>query len=68
MTDGDMLAIAVVALAIGYCIWEHPSAAKEIGMVVLIGLVCFGAAHAQTHARRHHRRGSGRQGTRYRRE
>jgi hypothetical protein len=57
MTDGDMLAIVVVALAIGCWLWEHPTVAKGIGLVVLFGLVCFGVARAQTHGReRHHRR------------
>jgi hypothetical protein len=53
MTDGNMVAAAVVGLAIVYWLWKHPTAAKGIG---LVGLVCFGAAaHAQTHERRHHR-------------
>jgi hypothetical protein len=33
MTDGDILAIAVVGLAIGCWLWEHPTAAKGIGLV-----------------------------------
>jgi hypothetical protein len=57
MTDGDLFTIAVVALAIGFWLWEHPAAARGIGMVVLFGLVCFGVAHAQANGRRHQRRG-----------
>jgi hypothetical protein len=58
MTDGDLFAIVVLVLAVGFWLWEHPAAARGIGMVVLIGLACFGVAHAQRHARQqHHRRG-----------
>ena len=61
MTDGDILAIAVVVLAIGCWLWEHPTVAKGLGLVVLFGLVfCFGvAAHARTQDRRHHRTRAG---------
>jgi hypothetical protein len=59
MTTEDMIAIAIVGLAI--------TAAKAIGLVLLFGLLCFGAAaHAQSHAQRHHRSNS-RHRYRYRR-
>jgi hypothetical protein len=58
MTTEDMIAIAIVGLAAAWWLWKHPTAAQGIGLVVLVGLVCFGAAHARTHARRQngHRR------------
>jgi hypothetical protein len=61
MTDGDMLAIAVVGLAVGCWLWEHPTVAKGLGLVVLVGIVGIGVAHAaQGQSQRHHRRGCGR--------
>jgi hypothetical protein len=58
MTDGDMFALAVVAVVIGRWLWQHPGAAKVIGLVVMVGAVGLGVAHA-AQAQRHHRRGHG---------
>jgi hypothetical protein len=55
MTDQDKLMIAATGLVAVWWLWRHPAAARAIGWVVLFGLVCFGVAHAQTHARRQHR-------------
>jgi hypothetical protein len=55
MTDQDTwMMIAAGVLAVWWLV-KNPAAAKGIGLVLLVGLVCFGMAHAQTHARRHHR-------------
>ncbi len=67
MSNEDMLAIAAVGLLAAWCLWKHPAVAEGIGWVVLIGLVCFGLAHAaQTNAQprrsyrqRRHRRSAG---------
>jgi hypothetical protein len=57
MTDQETLLMVAAGLLAVWWLVKHPGAAKAIGAVVLVGLVCFGIAHVQTHARRHHRRG-----------
>jgi hypothetical protein len=57
MTDQDTLLMVAAGLLAVWWLVKHPGAAKGIGLVLLVGLVCFGIAQAQTHARWHHRRG-----------
>jgi hypothetical protein len=44
----DVLTVVAVGLLVVWCLWKHPTATTGIGLVVLVGLVCFGAAHAKT--------------------
>ena len=54
MTSQDTTLIVSAGLLALWWLWKHPAAAKGLGLVVLVGLVCFGVAHAQTRAGRDH--------------
>jgi hypothetical protein len=56
MSDLDALMIGAGGVLTVWWLVKHPDVATGLGLALLVGLFCFGAAHAATHPRRQHRR------------
>jgi hypothetical protein len=59
MTDQDTLLLVAGGLLALWWVVKSPEAVKGIGLVLLVGIIALGVAHAQNHAPRHHRRRHG---------